>query len=293
MIIGGVGNQASGAQITFDLEGGQYEVVRCGTLRGVGAHISVAAGIGVQRPVTLDVVAVPILVIDARGDLDLIGDGPHGSQAEQHGLIVVGVLLVGFKRGFRIDSIDVTAVAPVPDRDARAQGAVHQRAARGDARFVAGCSTFGVGNLIAAVEAGLGQARLGGDVADRAAFGARAEQGALRSAQNLDPVDVEGLRQCLVGIEGERSHLNRRVIQVDAGGAGASGGRDTANRYVVRSGVVDVDARREARDVDDVLDTAHIHGILSEGGHAHRDFAQVFLVACRGDDDLLERADLR
>jgi hypothetical protein len=55
----------------------------------------------------------------------------------------------------------------------------------------------------------------------------------LRAAQHLDPIQIEGLRQGLVGIEGERAHLNRRVIEIDAGGAGAAGGGNAADGDVV------------------------------------------------------------
>src|SRR5208337_4419653 len=98
-------------------------------------------------------------------------------------------------------------------------------------------------------------------------------------AQDLDPVQVEGLRQRLVGIEGEGAHLDRRVVEVDAGGAGAAGRGDGAYGDVVGARVVDVDARREACDIQDVLDAANVHGILIERGDADRHLAQAFLVA--------------
>jgi hypothetical protein len=79
----------------------------------------------------------------------------------------------------------------------------------------------------------LRQARLRGDVAHRAALGTGAEQRALRPAQHLDAVDVEGLRQRVVGIEGQRAHLDRRVVEIDAGGAGAAGRGDAADREML------------------------------------------------------------
>ena len=79
-----------------------------------------------------------------------------------------------------------------------------------------------------------GQAGLGGDVAHRAAFGAGAEEGALRSAQHLDAVEIEHRRQRVVGVQAEVAHLDRRIVDIDAGGARAGGGLDAADRDVVR-----------------------------------------------------------
>ena len=70
-------------------------------------------------------------------------------------------------------------------------------------------------------------------------------------------------------------------------------GCDAANRDVVGARVVDVDARSEARHIQDVLDAAHVHRILSQGGHADGHLAQAFLMAGGGDGDFLQGPGLR
>ena len=79
----------------------------------------------------------------------------------------------------------------------------------------------------------LGEARLRGDVAHRAALRAGAEQGSLRTAQHFDAIEVEELDQRIVGIESERAHLDRRIVDVDSGGARAAARGDAANRDLV------------------------------------------------------------
>ena len=48
-------------------------------------------------------------------------------------------------------------------------------------------------------------------------------------------------------------------------------------------------AGREAGDVLEVLDAAHVHRLLGERGHADRHLAEALLVAGRGHDDFLQR----
>src|ERR1700729_888992 len=83
----------------------------------------------------------------------------------------------------RIYAIDPAAVAPKPDRGARAQGAVDDRTAGGKSGLVARFTALCERQFAATVDAGLGQAWRRGDVAHGAAFRAGTEQRALRPAQ--------------------------------------------------------------------------------------------------------------
>ncbi len=68
-----------------------------------------------------------------------------------------------------------------------------------------------------------GQAGLGRDVANRAAFRARAKQGALGATQHFHPIKIEHGGQGVVGVQPKGSNLDGRVVDIDAGGAGAGG----------------------------------------------------------------------
>ena len=62
--------------------------------------------------------------------------------ARDDGLVPIRPVLDRIDR-VPIDAIHVAAIAPVPNRDARAQHAIDQRHAAGDTGFVARCATLG------------------------------------------------------------------------------------------------------------------------------------------------------
>ncbi len=289
VVVGGIGDEFRKAQVPADLQRGEVEAVRHAALRGIGVHELVVVRVGIQRPVVVDVVLVLVLVVDPRSHGPLVRDLPQRREAHEQRVAEVGVLL-GLLPADRVDVVNPAAIAPVGDREARTQHPLDQRAADGRAGLVARRPALRVGDFLAAVDRAGGEARLGGDVAHRATLGAGAEQRALRAAQHLDAIDVEGLRQRLVGIEGERTHLDRRVIHVDAGGAGAAGAGYAADRDVVRAGVVEVYARGEARDFLEVLDATVVHVLLGERGDADRHLAQGLLAPGGRDGDLLQWA---
>ena len=78
----------------------------------------VAARVGVKRPVALDIVPIAILIVDARRHRPLVGDRPDGSEANQNGVIVIRLALVDGKSR-RIDSVNPSAVMPIPNTDTR------------------------------------------------------------------------------------------------------------------------------------------------------------------------------
>src|SRR5690348_13603370 len=66
----------------------------------------------------------------------------------------------------------------------------------------------------------MGQSRLWRNEANRATFRAGSEQRALRSAQNLDTVEIEEGGKGIHGSEPDVPALDGRVIDVDAGRRG-------------------------------------------------------------------------
>src|SRR5215470_8687865 len=75
-------------------------------------------------------------------------------------------------------------------------------------------------NFAAHVQLPLVEARLSLNEADRATFGAGAEQRTLGTAQNLDTLDVEQAWECVARPESEVANLNGRIVDVDASGCG-------------------------------------------------------------------------
>ena len=287
VVVRGVRNELYGAQITLDLQCRQVELVRCVALGRVGVDVPVVAGIRVDRPVVFDVVPVAVLVVDARRDSPVLRWRPDGSQADELRRVVVAVLFEQ-RLVYRVDAVDPAAVTAVPDAGAHAELAVDDRCAASDTGLIARRATLGVRDLGTRIAARLGQAWLVGDEPDGATLGAGAEQRALRTTQDLDTIDVEGLGQCLVRVKGQRAHLDGRVVDVDTGRTCATGGGYAADRDVVGAGVVDVDTRRELGDVLEVLDAAQVEAFLVQRRHAQRHLAQRLFVTGRGDDDLAE-----
>src|SRR3977135_1114798 len=127
----------------------------------------------------------------------------------------------------RVDSLDPAAVVPVPDAGAHPERAIDERLPARDAELGARLTVLGVGDLAAHISVRPGDARLREDVAHRSALCARAEQGALRSAQHLDALQVEGLRQRVIGVEADSAHLDWRGVDGDACGTRGAAGTDT------------------------------------------------------------------
>src|SRR6516164_11365263 len=110
-------------------------------------------------------------------------------------------------------------------------------------------------NFAAHIQLPLGEARLSLNEADRAAFGAGAEQRALGTAQNFDTLDVEQPGEGVAGAEPEVANLNRRIVDVHASGCGAGLGRDTVDRNATgtrRLVAREVEARGDAHQVVEI-----------------------------------------
>ena len=185
-----IGNELHRAQVAFDLQCRQVELVRVIALRRIRVDVVIVAGIGIDGPVVLDVVTVPVLVIDARCYGPILGRRPDRRESHERRRVVVRVALVDRLRG-RVDPVDPAAVAAIPDAGPDAERAIDDRSATGDSGLVTRRTALRIGCFGTTVHARLRQARLIGDEAHRAAFGACAEQRALRAAQHLDAIDVE------------------------------------------------------------------------------------------------------
>ncbi len=256
--------------------------------RGGVVELSLA-GIGVGRPVRAEVVLALVLVHDARRDLQVVGRLIQQRETCGGGVRSIRVLVGGLSRG-SIDAVDPAAVEAVPDACAKAEHAIDDGLAVSGADLIAWLAIRRVRDFGARVGGGRRDARLYHDVAHGAALGTRAEEGALRTAQHLDAVEIERLGQRVVGIESDRPHLNGGVIDIDAGGARAAGGGNAANRNRVRAGGVDRHARHEAHHLGHVANAFLIERILVERGDADRYLADALLAPRRGDDDFLECA---
>ncbi len=127
-----------------------------------------------------------------------------------------------------------------------------------------------------------GEAGLGGDVADGAAFRSRAEQGPLRAAQHLHAVEIEHGGQGVVGVLAQRPHLDGRVVDIDARRARAGGGGDPPDGDVVGLLVVG-HPRRELGQVLEGLHVQHLQLGGREGADALGHPGDQLILARGGD----------
>jgi hypothetical protein len=135
------------------------------------------------------------------------------------------------------------------------------------------------------------QIRALGENAQRARQRARAEQRALRAAQEFDALHVEQIRVEHRGVadRGDRQLVDidgDRVLQVRAVAVGG----DTASREIVEvgRGLVEHDARRFTRQPLITDDAFAGQIVLREGSDAERHILQSFATASGGDDDFFE-----
>jgi hypothetical protein len=91
----------------------------------------------------------------------------------------------------------------------------------------------------------------------------------------------------------EPADLDRRVVDVDAGGGRAGVRGDAADRDAGGQAIaaaVELHARSQAGDVVDLPHALAVHAFLGVGGDADRHAAEGLLGPGRGDHDLLEGA---
>ena len=152
---------------------------------------------------------------------------------------------------------------------------------------------FCAGQFLTEVAAGLVRVGLDRDVADGAAFGARAIEGALRATQHLDAVDVDqpGLRIALVAGDRDDGYF----VDVGTNSGIAHGGADAADRDVVLPGAVGAvvvsserHARHEAGDVLVAVDVQIGELLALDDADAHGYVLGVLEALVGRDDDLLQ-----
>src|SRR5450631_247940 len=156
-----------------------------------------------------------VLIHETRRDFHIVDRLVQHRQAQGDRVRPVSAFFGLLTRG-RIYAVNPAAVEAVPGARPKTQYAVDEGSAMRDAGFVAWISVFGEGYLGPRIRRLLRYAGLRHDVAHGAAFRAGAEQGSLRSAQHLDAIQVKSLGQCVVGIEADGAHLNRRIVDVNA-----------------------------------------------------------------------------
>ena len=103
------------------------------------------------------------------GDTERIIGLNQKGEAGGHRIRAVGVLVEYRLRG-RVDAVEPAAVVAVPDAGAKSEYIVNQRAAMGDADFVARFTAAGEGDLAPGIGGLLAHAGLRHNVADRAAL---------------------------------------------------------------------------------------------------------------------------
>jgi len=287
VVVRGVTDQLGLAKVPHQLDCRQVVGIRAAYPLGSCRVELSLIGVRVSRPVGGFVVLVLPLVEKAGRDRDARARLPRGREARHVGVRVVDVV-VDDGAGVRVDAIDPAAVITVPEARADPENAVGHRPADRDAELAIGLPVLRIGELAAYVCVRRRGAGWSHDVTHRTTLGTRAEQSALRPAQHLDALQVEGLWQGVIGVETDRAHLYRSVVDVDTGGAGAPRGGDAANRDRIGAGVIDRHPRREANHVPEVLDAPGIDRFLGQGCHADRHLAELLLAPRRGDDHFLQ-----
>ena len=136
------------------------------------------------------------------------------------------------------------------------------------------------------------QVGLGRDEADRPALGTGSKQRALRTAQHFHPLEIEHARESARGdaTDAERPHLDRRVIEVDAGRPRTDRGADAADRDgrdALESRPYN-DSRHRARDVLDRPCAEDIEHRAIVRGDADRNIVDGFRSPLSGDNDFLQ-----
>ncbi|MNQ79182.1 hypothetical protein D3C85_941160 [compost metagenome] len=219
--------------------------------------------------------------VAGKAEEQAIRRGPLDAQTPRRDVLVV---VLG-ARG-QVRAVAVAGVAG--DRAADAQGVGDRSRTRGDQ----------IDLVIAAV--GALQRQLGvlsqtfGDVLDRAADGVAAVQGALRSAQDFQTLDVEDVQHRalraghidVVDIEADAGlEAPQRILLADAadeagqGGVGAARNLDRGVRGLLLQG-------------GDVGGAGLFQTLAADGGDGDRHVLQRFFAAARRDDDVVDAGSL-
>ncbi len=192
----------------------------------------------------------------------------------------------GAVHAFVVEDVEVAVGLLRRRREARVHLVGHERdvvrAAQVDA-VVAAEFHLDVARVVA-----LGLAR---DEPDRAADRVLAEQRALRTAQDLDALEVEqiqdrALRTAVIDVVDVDRHarLERQRVVAEADAADERRG----GRAPARAERLDDRVRRERVDHRDVGEVARLEVLARERGDRERRLLEVLLAETRGDDDFLE-----
>ncbi len=239
----------------------------------------------VEHFLAVEAIGDDLLISDARGDLDRGSWLPQNRGADAQAVAAVDVLFAG--RALGIDETGVFGViSDQPERCAIAQRHVdHTLEMAADIAFINGV------DIAFYQSPDLAQFGLVGDVANRAADAARAEQRALRTAQGLDAVEIEQ-----VEVGGEERQRDDRFVHVDADLllnawliADDLAGRNAAHRHLALAGpeVLDGQAGNVAADILDGRGVGALDVLLGLRVDRERDFLEGRGALRRGDDDRL------
>jgi hypothetical protein len=121
-------------------------------------------------------------------------------------------------------------------------------------------------------------------------LGAGAEQGALRPAQHFDALQVVHPRIGVARSVTQQARLDRRFVDVEAGGRVAGRRRDAPDRNVglAKAAGLKVQTGRDPRDVVDLTDALLVQLLLGVGGDADRHLAERLRRTGGGDDDFVQ-----
>ena len=240
---------------------------------------------GVERRA---VVLLDVLIVEAGLDVQPVVRREVQGAAEDRrvGRVAVGLAVVRILPAL---TVDPAAFFALQEADAEAQLAFDDRAADGHAGFVARIAVIDDAGPGASIDAVVGQARGRRDEADGAALRARAEQGALRTAQHFDALEVEDVGHGRAGVVDRGvTGLDRGVVDVHRCRGRAGRRFDAADGDPLGTILRNVHARGLQRDVADVADALGVQSFLAIGADADRRLAQLHRLLGGGDDDLVD-----
>ncbi|MNE36467.1 hypothetical protein D3C80_1302770 [compost metagenome] len=173
-----------------------------------------------------------------------------------------------------INIVDIAARVAGDEAGAEAKLVLDDGAADGDAALIADVPFLGGRKARTPVTAIVRQARRGGDETNRAALRAAAVQGALGSAQDLDPLKIEEQRHGRAAAGRAAALGQGAVVQIDARRRSAGGGIHAADGdaldCIVGARIAHAEARNCARQISHVRHALAIQGFLRHGRNAER-----------------------
>src|SRR6185437_3318256 len=293
----GIRGQMGPVQVPIQLQRGQIERIGARIRLPVAVAEDTGRDIRQLLPERGRVVQVQPLEVERGGDGEIVVHRPLQRQTQVGSILPVRVRLRDLPVHV-VFAIHIAAVAPVVRAGSESQHAIDDRTAGGYASLIARIAVVCTGKLRTHVTAVGAQARVRCYESYGAAFGAGPEESSLRTSKHLDSLHVEKDREGSDTAEADVARLDRRVIEVHAGGGGAGTRLDTADRnigvliIVVRGGgqavALEIHSWGEQRDIVDVAHALAVELLLAERADADWHILQAFGAPLRGHNNFLQ-----